>query len=281
MPDRGAGGERVRIGAAAAQLEVVAPSAGARELVGQGRPVPDGHRRARHVGASFRRCPACRTTTPTATAAAPLRAVVDVGQAQGDSNFPRGYHIEVGGGYGMPGSARSPASSIARGLRREAEAGDSRRVRRRRSASRGRGEMIPNEESFCEIDPTVKDKWGIPVLRFHWKWSDHELNQVRHMQKTFRAILEGMGGQIARADAAVEDAAPRRPAAQPDSAREDKRRRPARPARRPDRSTLPPGSPRRWVSRRRRPAACRFRAAARSFTRSAPCAWATTRRRAC
>ena len=43
----------------------------------------------------------------------------------------------------------------------------------------------------------MKDKWGIPVLRFHWKWSDHELNQVRHMQQTFRAILEGMGGQIA------------------------------------------------------------------------------------
>jgi choline dehydrogenase-like flavoprotein len=61
----------------------------------------------------------------------------------------------------------------------------------------GRGEMIPNEDSFCEIDPETKDKWGIPVLRFHWKWSDHELNQVRHMQQTFRAILEGMGGRIA------------------------------------------------------------------------------------
>jgi choline dehydrogenase-like flavoprotein len=61
----------------------------------------------------------------------------------------------------------------------------------------GRGEMIPNEHSFCEIDPNVKDRWGIPVLRFHWRWSDHELNQVRHMQETFRAILETMGGQIA------------------------------------------------------------------------------------
>jgi choline dehydrogenase-like flavoprotein len=57
--------------------------------------------------------------------------------------------------------------------------------------------MIPNEDSFCEIDPAVKDRWGIPVLRFHWKWSEHELNQVRHMQQTFRAILESMGGQIA------------------------------------------------------------------------------------
>jgi choline dehydrogenase-like flavoprotein len=60
----------------------------------------------------------------------------------------------------------------------------------------GRGEMIPNEQSYCEIDPEVKDRWGIPVLRFHWQWSDHELNQVRHMQETFRQILEGMGGRI-------------------------------------------------------------------------------------
>ena len=43
----------------------------------------------------------------------------------------------------------------------------------------------------------MKDRWGIPVLRFHWQWSDHELNQVRHMQQTFRAILEAMGGRIA------------------------------------------------------------------------------------
>src|SRR6185295_16784519 len=61
----------------------------------------------------------------------------------------------------------------------------------------GRGEMIPNEQSFCEIDPSVTDKWGIPVLRFHWGWSDHELNQVVHMQQTFKAIIESMGGRVA------------------------------------------------------------------------------------
>ena len=74
--------------------------------------------------------------------------------------------------------------------------------------------MIPNEQSFCEIDPEVKDKWGIPVLRFHWKWSDHELNQVRHMQQTFRAILEGMGGQIARRRTRRRAASAQTPAAQ-------------------------------------------------------------------
>ena len=45
--------------------------------------------------------------------------------------------------------------------------------------------MIPNEDSYCEIDPEVVDKWGIPVLRFHWKWSDYEIKQAKHMQETF------------------------------------------------------------------------------------------------
>ncbi|NJR71506.1 MAG: hypothetical protein HC771_25030 [Synechococcales cyanobacterium CRU_2_2] len=59
----------------------------------------------------------------------------------------------------------------------------------------GRGEQIPNPSSYCELDPTVKDRWGIPVLRFHWKWADHEYNQVRHMQETFRELIREMGGE--------------------------------------------------------------------------------------
>ena len=60
----------------------------------------------------------------------------------------------------------------------------------------GRGEMLPNDGSYCEIDPSKKDRYGIPVLRFHWKWTDYELNQVKHMQETFRALLTEMGGEI-------------------------------------------------------------------------------------
>jgi choline dehydrogenase-like flavoprotein len=60
----------------------------------------------------------------------------------------------------------------------------------------GRGEMIPNEDSYCEIDPDVHDQWGIPALRFHWKWTDHEYKQVKHMQETFRALVDAMGGTV-------------------------------------------------------------------------------------
>jgi choline dehydrogenase-like flavoprotein len=74
----------------------------------------------------------------------------------------------------------------------------------------GRGEMIPNPDTFCEIDPNVVDKWGIPVLRFHFAWSDHEFKMAKDMQETFRSIVEAAGGTVvggaSRQSAALEDA---------------------------------------------------------------------------
>ena len=60
----------------------------------------------------------------------------------------------------------------------------------------GRGEMIPNDKTFCEIDPAVVDRWGIPVLRFHFQWGESELKMVKHMHQTFVAIIEKMGGTV-------------------------------------------------------------------------------------
>jgi choline dehydrogenase-like flavoprotein len=59
----------------------------------------------------------------------------------------------------------------------------------------GRGEMIPNPDCYCEIDPDVTDRYGIPVLRFHWKWSDNEIKMAKDMRDTFRAIVEAAGGK--------------------------------------------------------------------------------------
>ena len=59
----------------------------------------------------------------------------------------------------------------------------------------GRGEMIPNEDCYTDLDPVVKDKWGIPVLRFHWKWSEHETGQAAHMVKTFLEVIDRLGGK--------------------------------------------------------------------------------------
>src|SRR6267143_33569 len=53
--------------------------------------------------------------------------------------------------------------------------------------------MIPNSDTYCEIDPHVVDSYGIPVLRFHARFSDHEVNQAKHMQETFREIIHEVG----------------------------------------------------------------------------------------
>ena len=48
--------------------------------------------------------------------------------------------------------------------------------------------------SYCEIDPRVVDRHGIPVLRFHFAFAEHEIQQAKHMQETFREIIHEMGG---------------------------------------------------------------------------------------
>jgi choline dehydrogenase-like flavoprotein len=110
-------------------------------------------------------------------------------------DFPRGYHIEIWGGRRMPGYG------FMGGIQRLAGGGYGRQLKedyRRYYGSiigfSGRGEMIPNEHSYCEIDPNTVDRWGIPVLRFHFQWSEHEILQVKHMQETFRELIETLGG---------------------------------------------------------------------------------------
>lgn len=57
----------------------------------------------------------------------------------------------------------------------------------------GRGESVPQYDNYCEIDPRVVDKFGIPVLRFHYKWTDNEVKQAKHMQDTFEELLLATG----------------------------------------------------------------------------------------
>lgn len=122
-------------------------------------------------------------------------------QLAGRLGFARGYHIEFQSGRKMP---RMGVGAANQGYGKRYKDAVRAEYGSQLSFS-GRGEMIPNEDSFCELDPNLKDKWGIPVLRFHWKWSEHEVRQAAHMQQTFTAIIEAMGGKAAPAKAA-EDA---------------------------------------------------------------------------
>ncbi len=124
-------------------------------------------------------------------------------------NFPRGYHIEYWGGMGMPsygfgggiqginGKYPGPDGKLkdAGGYGASLKA-DYRYYYGASFGMAGRGEAIAREDNYCEIDPNVVDKYGIPVLRFHYKWSDYEIKQAKHMQDTFQEIIHKMGGDI-------------------------------------------------------------------------------------
>lgn len=116
-------------------------------------------------------------------------------QLAGKLGFARGYHIEIGGGRYMPGMENPAPEDYTGGSYGKKFKDDARRYFGSFVGFDGRGEMIPNDDSYCEIDPEKKDKWGIPVLRFFWKWSEHETRQAVHMQKTFGEIIEAMGGK--------------------------------------------------------------------------------------
>ncbi len=119
-------------------------------------------------------------------------------QQAGKLNFARGYHIETGGSRSMPSGGNPIPESLSQGSYGTRFKEDARRYYGTNVGFSARGEMIPNENCFMDLDPQVKDAWGIPVARFHWKWSDHELNQAVHAKQTFAALIEAMGGKVTK-----------------------------------------------------------------------------------
>ena len=115
-------------------------------------------------------------------------------------DFPRGYHLEVWGGLGTPsyGFGFNPDSlnehfgfeigGYGNKLRE-----DVKRFYGAVMGISGRGESVPQYDNYCEIDPDTVDEFGIPVLRFHYNWTDYERNQAKHMHKTFEEIFDAMG----------------------------------------------------------------------------------------
>ena len=110
------------------------------------------------------------------------------------NDFPRGYHIEFGGGRHMPGVGMfHETCEVFEGYGKKLK-----ETCRQEYGSyigfAGRGEMIPNADTYCDLDPYTVDQWGIPVLRFHFRWSDYEIKMAKDMQETFKAIVEAGGG---------------------------------------------------------------------------------------
>jgi choline dehydrogenase-like flavoprotein len=126
-------------------------------------------------------------------------------------DFPRGYHLEIFGGMWMPGyggyfgfeGAIVPyLNGYLPGADGKMKDGggygaslknDYRRFYGTMAGVGCHGVSTAREDNYCEIDPAVVDKYGIPVLKFRYKWNPDEINQARHMVETGQAIVKEMG----------------------------------------------------------------------------------------
>lgn len=104
--------------------------------------------------------------------------------------FLRGYGFEGSSGTTMfPDSAQAPGFGKAykKAVREYAGAV---------IGMGGFGEVLPRYESAVSIDPEVKDKWGIPVLRFDFSFGDNEKKMAADMADEAKAIFEEAGIEV-------------------------------------------------------------------------------------
>lgn len=113
-------------------------------------------------------------------------------QAARKLDFARGYHIEFTGRFAEPSQALD-GSGDGYGAPLKRAVYDSFGAKLFFAV---RGEMIPNADCYCDLDPVVKDRFGLPVLRFHWKWGEQEVRMVDHATAQITRIVERLGGKI-------------------------------------------------------------------------------------
>ena len=110
--------------------------------------------------------------------------------AEKHGKFIRGYGFEGGGGQGM-----FPEGTDARGF----GASFKEEIRKNRGSyidMGAFGEVLARYENYVDLDPVVKDKWGVPALRFHYKFGDNERRMVEDMQETAQEMFEAAGFRI-------------------------------------------------------------------------------------
>jgi choline dehydrogenase-like flavoprotein len=110
-------------------------------------------------------------------------------------DFLRGYGFEGGSGVGMtPDNAMSTpgfGAEYKKHVRDYAGA----------FISMGAfGEVLPRYENAVSIDPDMKDKWGVPVLRFDYRFGDNERKMAKDMAVTGREMFEAAGIEVLSAD---------------------------------------------------------------------------------
>jgi len=104
---------------------------------------------------------------------------------QKDFDFVRGFHTEPSCRLSMnPTKNPKTFSGFGASFKREV-----RRWYGTRVSLSAHGEMLPSPQKFVELDKTVVDKWGMPVLKIHHPWDDNDRKMFKRIRQTYEEIL--------------------------------------------------------------------------------------------
>jgi len=129
--------------------------------------------------------------------------------SEGDANRPNGLYVprfrnlpdgprsSFLRGFGYQGGASHPFQFHAPGYgdayKRAIRAGGPAHV-----SLQGFGECLPNEANRVELDPSVVDAWGIPVVRITIDYRENEKAMLQDMADAAAEMLEAAGGHDVR-----------------------------------------------------------------------------------
>ncbi len=110
-------------------------------------------------------------------------------------DFIRGYHFQGGGGayeypglaHDVPGFGKAFKSSVRKHYPALISIG-------------GFGEVLPRKENRVFLDAETKDAWGIPVLRFDYRFGDNETRMAKDMAETADEMLRAAGAEDIKVD---------------------------------------------------------------------------------
>jgi len=103
-------------------------------------------------------------------------------------NFLRGFGYEGGGGPAFRWSAPGYGKAYKEAFKEGVQMFD----------IGGFGECLARWDNYVEIDPEMKDTFGIPVLRYHMSYGDNEMAMVKDMADSAAEMMEAAGGKNIR-----------------------------------------------------------------------------------
>ncbi len=60
------------------------------------------------------------------------------------------------------------------------------------------GEVLARYENHVDLDPQIRDKWGVSVLRFHYRFGENEKRMAEDMAETAQEMFDAAGFKILR-----------------------------------------------------------------------------------